>query len=396
LKIIFLLPQLVYGSQGGFVGGYVNSVINLMEVLQSECELSLVAGIAKPSQVGPEELACRLARTRLHLLTMRQASSTSAYFAEFALKALGVCRDRIGLPGDVVYGHSGHPGYGVVTWLAARVAGARAVHALYCPVSEEFQHRKRSWLDRLISYQALRHVPATVAISNNVKESVARFTNYHVQPHILRPAIPDDLITRSTKNGALPRSKQLVAGFVGHHKPEKGFDLALGAVKQALSRGNQISLLALTSGAESQGSTDLEIETMLKTYGLQEHARVVRGIKDIRDFYSQVDLMLIPFRGTRGPSDYPMVLLEAMSLGVPVVCTRVGAISEVVTDGVSGFLAREANVESFNAALNNAIDSLRQRRGDVVASALKAVAQFRATAVSGATQQFLESLLAEQ
>ncbi len=43
----------------------------------------------------------------------------------------------------------------------------------------------------------------------------------------------------------------------------------------------------------------------------------------------------------------PNVVLEAMASGLPVVCSRVGGISDAVEDGVNGFLLDPTDEEGF-------------------------------------------------
>ncbi|HEY0967248.1 MAG TPA: glycosyltransferase family 4 protein [Opitutaceae bacterium] len=392
MNIVLVLPQLVYGRHGGFVGGYVNSVINLATVLQSQCALTLVAGVAAQTVEGEAELSQRLNTTKLCLIPMKSRPSSAAYFAEFSWKARKIGRELRNDGIDFIYGHSGHPGYGLSTWLVSRASGARPVHALYCPVSEEFQHRKMGRTTRLLVTEAFRRVPTMVAISENVRNSIKVFTGNRSDAKVMLPAIPDDFVAVCGNVASPAVRRPLVMGFVGHHKPEKGFDLALAAIKTAGAQGREVSLLALTSGAESQGQAVDQVRAMISEQGLADKVRLVKGIKDIRDFYSQVDLMLIPFRGTRGPSDYPMVLLEAMSLGVPVACTPVGAMPEVVRHGENGFLSADASNQAFGAAVAEAISSLDSRRAEIAGQALATAARFRAAQVSLATLHFLQQL----
>lgn len=74
------------------------------------------------------------------------------------------------------------------------------------------------------------------------------------------------------------------------------------------------------------------------------------------------DIFLLPTTAEA----YGMSILEAMSNGVPVVASRVGAIPEVVEDGVSGFLGTPGSVDEFaeKCARLLADEGLRNRMGD--------------------------------
>ncbi len=63
--------------------------------------------------------------------------------------------------------------------------------------------------------------------------------------------------------------------------------------------------------------------------------------------YQQADVLALPSRF----EGMPMAVLEAMSFGVPVVATRVGAVPEVVIDGETGFLVACDDVAGLSEAL---------------------------------------------
>ena len=80
-----------------------------------------------------------------------------------------------------------------------------------------------------------------------------------------------------------------------------------------------------------------ELEGQAAQLGLLPDAVRFHGADDnLLHFYNNADVLLLT-------SDYegtPNVVLEAMACGLPVVATRVGGISEIVQEGVTGLLAK--------------------------------------------------------
>jgi glycosyltransferase involved in cell wall biosynthesis len=242
-----------------------------------------------------------------------------------------------------------------------------------------------------MSKKGLRSVHV-VAISENVRRSARRFTDGSVDPFVIVPAIADHHFATPPK--LTPAGGSIVAGFVGHHKPEKGLDLALDGMRAALNSGVDISLCALVSGAESRGASGQDaIRRMVEERHLRDRVRLIPGIQSTADFYSQIDLLLVPFRGTRGPSDYPMVLLEAMSCGVPTVCTPVGAMPELVVDGHNGFISRDASTAAYSDAMICASTIIRLRQMDIVENARTSAQAFRASRIASETLSYLQQIM---
>jgi glycosyltransferase involved in cell wall biosynthesis len=82
--------------------------------------------------------------------------------------------------------------------------------------------------------------------------------------------------------------------------------------------------------------------------------------------YSAADVFLLTSRS----EGMPLVILEALACGIPVVSTRVGAIPQVVKDGVCGFVCHEPDVADLAEATLEAA-----RRGNEMQTACLAVAQ---------------------
>src|SRR5687768_4892209 len=63
---------------------------------------------------------------------------------------------------------------------------------------------------------------------------------------------------------------------------------------------------------------------------------------------------------------FPLVVLEAMALGRPVVATAVGGTPELVADGETGLLVPPRDVAALTASLKRVLDDegLRRRLGE--------------------------------
>ena len=72
----------------------------------------------------------------------------------------------------------------------------------------------------------------------------------------------------------------------------------------------------------------------------------------------------------------PVVLMEAMASGVPVVATRIAGVPELVDDEVSGLLVRPGDADALAAALERLAGDEPLRAGLAAAGRAKVRAEF--------------------
>jgi glycosyltransferase involved in cell wall biosynthesis len=77
------------------------------------------------------------------------------------------------------------------------------------------------------------------------------------------------------------------------------------------------------------------------------------------------DLMVLP----SASEGLPLVVLESLAAGTPVVASRIGGIPDCVTEGVNGILVDPSGVDSLAAGLRTAL-GMKWDRGVVRASAV--------------------------
>ncbi len=88
------------------------------------------------------------------------------------------------------------------------------------------------------------------------------------------------------------------------------------------------------------------------------HDKLLSNDPALLELYRQADIFVLPTT-----SDLtPWVLLEAMASGCPVVTTPVGAIPELVQEGLTGMLVPVGRADELLAALRALIDDPAQRR----------------------------------
>ncbi len=87
---------------------------------------------------------------------------------------------------------------------------------------------------------------------------------------------------------------------------------------------------------------------------LRRHVRFLGKVDNVADVLRGADLFLLPSQS----ESFGLAALEAMACGVPVITTRTGGLPEVVTDGVTGYLA---DVGDVAAMTDRAISLLRDK-----------------------------------
>lgn len=123
----------------------------------------------------------------------------------------------------------------------------------------------------------------------------------------------------------------------------KGIDILLEVAKE-LKHRDDIRFLIV-----GEGKDEHRIVGEVARHGLT-NVRLEHYKEDLAEHYASAYALVLPSR-TEG---FPLVVLEAMAAGLPVIATRVGEVASVVEDGDGGLLVRPGDA----AALRDAITQL--------------------------------------
>jgi len=98
---------------------------------------------------------------------------------------------------------------------------------------------------------------------------------------------------------------------------------------------------------------------MVKKTGTEDNFRFVGKVKDVREIISLFDVGVI---SSVGSETICRVALEYMSMGKPVVGTRINAVPEVVEDSANGLLVEPRNPQKLAEALIELLQDEHKRK----------------------------------
>jgi glycosyltransferase involved in cell wall biosynthesis len=149
----------------------------------------------------------------------------------------------------------------------------------------------------------------------------------------------------------------LVVGTVSNLVPMKGLETFVSAAPEIAAARAEVRFVVVGATLEAHRAYGERIRSQASGLELR-HPIVFAGERsDVESWYAAMDVHVMPSwsEGTTTTA------LEAQSCGVPVVATRVGAVHEVVEDGVTGLLVPPERAEALAAATLALLDDPTRR-----------------------------------
>jgi glycosyltransferase involved in cell wall biosynthesis len=103
---------------------------------------------------------------------------------------------------------------------------------------------------------------------------------------------------------------------------------------------------------------DLGLENLITEYNIKSSISIHKPVKDIQKKYLESAIYLMTSRSEA----FPMVLLEAMSFGLPVVAydCPIGPRA-IITNNINGFLIKDGNEQAFADKVSELIENIELR-----------------------------------
>lgn len=170
---------------------------------------------------------------------------------------------------------------------------------------------------------------------------------------IPNPVLPSNTIKHL--NGSHSR-KQIV--IVGRLAKQKGHERLLEIFEQLPEN--------YTLTIAGDGPLKNQIAEKIELLGLRNRVKMLGLVSDITDLVAKHDLFVLPsyFEG------FPNAVVEALSVGTPVVAFKVGGISAIVKDDFNGYIVEQDDLQTFKDCIIKGVNkhwnhgSIRQDASD--------------------------------
>jgi len=192
----------------------------------------------------------------------------------------------------------------------------------------------------------LHQTDAVIAISAEIKKELQEYG--FPAEHIY--SIPNGVDTDEFERcRPFPDRSKVVFLLIGRRTPQKGIDIAFKAIQSLLQKG----IVNIELRLYGLDYPEYDYRKMAQECGVQSAVRFYSYIENIHDVYHDAHCLLLPSRA-EGLSN---VLLEAMSLELPVIATRISGTVDVVEHQKSGILIAPEDPEALAASMEQVMKS---------------------------------------
>ena len=194
----------------------------------------------------------------------------------------------------------------------------------------------------------IKHAKFVVAITNFCRSQLYRWTPYADWGKIRVVRCGLDSFFLDAPATSVPDAPRLLS--VGRLCEQKGQILLLEAARLLREEGRRFELVLVGDGPMRS-----DIESAIDRYGLQDCCELTgwASSAEVRERMSAARCIVLPSFA----EGLPVVIMEAMALGRPVISTWIAGVPELLEQGKSGWLVPAGSVEALADAMRSALDA---------------------------------------
>ena len=224
-----------------------------------------------------------------------------------------------------------------------RTNGVPIVSIVHQVLSSQPRHNGINHLFRAVEKRYLASVDAFIFNSETTRDHVHHLINRRPPSIVATPGTdrlghlhsPEKLVTRARRSGPL----ELV--FVGNITPIKG----LMPLLESMIRLPPDSWRLTVVGSRQMDRRHVgKIKRIISAHKLDRQVRLLGSLngRELKKILADSQLFVMPFSN----EGFGIACLEALSYGLPVLGSAIGAVKEFIHSGVNGFLVPEGDIQT--------------------------------------------------
>lgn len=270
----------------------------------------------------------------------------------------------------------------------ARLAGllARVPVVSHIHIEDAFRPQPAVRLvQQLLDNATARLCARVIAVSDGTRDALLRQGYPAAKTTTIRNGIDAEAVAAVAGDGEGARRSLGVAatapliGEIARLCDVKGQLELIRAVARLSDRLPKLRLVLVGDDLESAGAYRVRLEKEARDLGVADRVIFAGYRRDVPAVLASLDVLALPSHA----EGLPIVVLEAMAVGTPVVATAVGGTPELVEDGVTGVLVPPGDPERLADALGALLGSPGRRGSMGVAARERVRTRFSVGAASG-------------
>jgi len=157
------------------------------------------------------------------------------------------------------------------------------------------------------------------------------------------------------------KNNELLIGMMARFTPGKGHEVFLQASQKLLAKYNNLKFIVIGESSKGEDKYAESIRLLADKFGITNYVYFTGYRSDIPEVLGSLDIFVFPSRDEA----FGLALIEAMSMGIPSVCTNYGGVLDIAVDGYTSYLFQKENADSLADKVELLIESelLREEFG---------------------------------
>ncbi len=184
-------------------------------------------------------------------------------------------------------------------------------------------------------------------------------------------------VIEKLKNIEKREHQGIIIGSIGNLRKAKGYDILIEAASKALKIRKDLTFIIL-----GKGPLEPWLKSEISRLRMSENFKLCSFVEDVYNYLVDFDIFVVPSLW----EGFPVVALEAMICGKPIIATSVGDLPDIVKHNITGLIVEPGNPDQLAESILKLAGD-KNMRDELGTNALKEVKKF---SLENMVEQYIE------